>query len=123
MKTFGILLLLVGTIWAFVAFDADTTVSTGGHFIGSEYMPSKQIHNIGKMDERRNHLMISSLVILIGVILLVVGKISNKQTTPEVTTNTEAKTNNQKCPFCAELIKKEAIICRYCPQRIATNLC
>ncbi len=74
MKIFGIVLLVVGSLWALVAFNTDTTVRTESQFIGSTYIPSQKVHNIGKMDERRNHLMLSALVIVVGVILFAVGK-------------------------------------------------
>lgn len=74
MKTLGIVLLMVGSLWALVAFNTDTTVETESLFIGSTYIPSRQVHNIGKMDERRNHLTLSALVVVVGVILFAFGK-------------------------------------------------
>lgn len=43
----------------------DTTVSTGGTFIGGS-----TVHNIGLQDERRAHLLIGGLLVLIGTILI-----------------------------------------------------
>lgn len=82
MKRFGILLLLVGSLWALVAFNTDTTVATEGFVIGDTYIPSKKVHNIGMMDERRNSLMLSGLVVIVGVILFSVG--NNKKQPSEL---------------------------------------
>ena len=74
MRTLGIVLLMAGLLWTLIAFNADTTVTTESQFIGSTYIPSQKVHNIGKMDERRNHLMLSALVIVVGVILFAISK-------------------------------------------------
>jgi hypothetical protein len=60
MKNLGVLLLVIGGLWLFVSFNMDTTVTTGWG----------AVNNIGLMDQRRNHLMISGLIIVVGVILL-----------------------------------------------------
>ncbi|MBN8448872.1 MAG: hypothetical protein J0M13_07690 [Candidatus Accumulibacter sp.] len=73
MKTSGLLLLAIGLIWVAIAFNIDTTVTTDGQFVGGSYYPGKSVHNIGKMDERRNHLMIASLLVIVGVVLFAFG--------------------------------------------------
>lgn len=118
MKTLGILLLVVGSLWALVAFNADTTVSTESQFIGSTYIPSQKVHNIGKMDERRNHLMLSALAIVVGVILFAVGKVKTPSTPTQSDTSASPNAGNRKCPFCAEFVKAEAVICRFCQKEL-----
>lgn len=85
----------------------NTTVSTESQYTGGIHIPSQTVNNIDLMDRRRNHLMISGLFIVVGVILFVSGSRSKSA-------NGQATGENKKCPFCAELIKYEAKVCRFC---------
>lgn len=111
MKGIGKLLLVIGVICAFIALNMNTTVETGSQFIGDTYISSKKVPNIGKMDDRRNYLMLSALVIIAGVILFAVG---SKQTSEKVAESE----NKRQCPFCAELVKNEAKLCKHCGKDI-----
>jgi hypothetical protein len=108
MKRFGVLLIIIGIIWGLVAFNMDTTVQTESMSIGGMYIPSRSVNNLGKMDERRNHLIAAGLALLIGVILLSSNQSKQKEesTTPNC--------GERKCPFCAELVKREAVVCKHC---------
>lgn len=107
MRAIGILGIVIGGIWAIVAFNIDTSVSSG----------FGRVNNMGLMAEKQNHLMMSAAVLIISVLLFVFGKRSAK------VAETEAGPGTRACPFCAELIKVEAIKCKHCgsdiPQDIA----
>lgn len=75
MKNTGILLLVVGFIWLFLALRMNTTVTTGGEMVGSIWVPSRTVHNIGLQDERRNQMLLGGLVTLAGVLLFGFGSI------------------------------------------------
>jgi hypothetical protein len=85
MKGFGIFLVIVGIIWAGIAFGMNTTVTTDAEKFGSgEYsinVPSQAVHNLGLMEERQSHLMFSALTILSGVILIGFGSVVSVLTT------------------------------------------
>lgn len=78
-STIGIVLMVIGVIWGIAAFNMDTTVTTLGPAFGPPGSLSgipmvMTVHNIGKMDERRNHLIIAGLFVLVGAILFATGR-------------------------------------------------
>ncbi|MGV8959243.1 MAG: hypothetical protein ACOH1V_02490 [Stenotrophomonas sp.] len=113
MKSFGIFLVVIGIIWALVAFNMDTTVTTGSQRYGSgEYaidVPSMAVNNLGLMETRRNNLMFAGFTILIGVLLIGFGSNPKKEV---------AAIGLKACPLCAEQIQPTAIKCRYCSSHL-----
>ena len=110
MKGFGIVLTFAGLLWAVLAFNMDTTVTTDPRRIGSgEFaisVPSVTVNNIGLMEQRRNHLMLAGLTTLLGVLLIGFGSLS-------VDRNEEHGVL-KPCPVCAEKIQQAALKCRFC---------
>lgn len=90
MKTLGYVALVVGFIWLLVAFNLDTSVSTGY---------GTRVNNIGLMASKQNHIVIGAFITLCGLLMTIFGKRS------AITV---------KCPLCAELINPEAIKCKHC---------
>lgn len=110
MRNFGAILAIIGLIWCSVAFNMNTIVETESQTIGSGeysvYIPSQKVHNLDLSERRRTHLMISGLLAVVGTVLFGFGSVSNSAPT------TLGKVRN--CPFCAESIKIEAIVCKHC---------
>jgi hypothetical protein len=109
MKINGSLLLWIGVAGTIYAFFMDTSVAT----------LNGRVHNIGLISERNIILAISLCMFFAGIILKTISKQNN---------NKEIKLREQQdvsdfraCPFCAELIKKKAIVCRYCNNKIAPD--
>jgi excinuclease UvrABC helicase subunit UvrB len=73
MKKIGIILVAIGLILGYIAFSMDTTISAG--------LYGERVNNIGLMDERRNYLLVASLVIISGLILFGIGKMSELSAT------------------------------------------
>ncbi len=102
MKSLGIVLIIIGSIWAIIAFNLDTSISTGFDLYG---LPSR-VNNLGLMAERQNHLIFSGLTIITGILLFGFGTIAGN--------SSEDNINKISCPFCAEKINLEAKLCRFC---------
>lgn len=110
MKMLGIFLLVAGCILGGFAYQMDTTVTTEGKNFGYGIsIPSMTVNNLGLMEERRNKLMIAGVLVLVGAIFTALGA---KSETEKTTSETDS--NLVKCSFCAEMIKSEALICRFC---------
>ena len=103
MRGLSKVVIIVGVVWAIIAFSFDTSVPTD---IG-------RVNNLGLMAERQNYIIFSGITILIGVILL---GFSTK--TIQSSANSDKFTLNINCPFCAEEIKSEAKICKHCGKDI-----
>lgn len=119
MKRLGVTVLFVGVAWGVYALNIDVTVTTKGEFVGSIYLPPQTVNNIGLMDERRNHLAIAGFLSLAGLLMALLGSKGSSQTSfMPVSSSSEQRV----CPFCAESVKEEAIVCKHCkrdlPERI-----
>ena len=99
----GGLLLGIGLIGVLLALGMDTTVeSTGG----------TRVHNIGLMNQQQNFLIVCVVVALAGAILLMRGS-GRQQPQSEMPPLADGKV----CPDCAETVKLDAKVCRFCGNR------
>lgn len=116
MSRLGILLLIAGILALIISYNMKTTITTDSQSFGYGInIPSMTVNNIGLMEERRNALLGSGLVVLIGVILVIAGNIQYNQT---VSSGTVEVCSQKKCPYCAEIINTEAVICRFCNREL-----
>lgn len=106
MRDIGFALILAGLIWGGCTFAyMETTV--GSDTTGYN---SPRIYNLDLADRRRTHLIGAGVTLLSGILLFGFGSMKPEETV--------SSTPEKKCPFCAELIKSEATICRYCSKEI-----
>lgn len=110
MRFVGISLIVVSVIWGVIVFNMETTVKTESQDIGSDFfslhIPSQTVHNLDLADRKRNHLIGAGITLISGILLLGFGSLTSK--------GIRSNVPEKKCPFCAEPIKREANICRYC---------
>ena len=98
------LLIVIGVmaILASMLMDASVETKAGG-----------RVMNIGLMNDKQNFLIVSGVILLAGIILNVSRKKEKDQPFSHKSDTAEAD-DTKKCSFCAETIKKDARVCRFC---------
>ncbi|MDO8787691.1 MAG: DUF2905 family protein [Sulfuritalea sp.] len=111
MKKIGFFVLVIGLAGLIVTLGMDTTVASSRSY--------DRIHNIGLMNEKQNFLLVSVAIAIAGVVTLVFGYRSEPsgQASNKVAANAGQATRT--CPFCAEQIMAQAVVCRYCGRDIS----
>jgi hypothetical protein len=100
MKVCGVLILLAGVICLLAALGMDTSVATG----------FGRVNNLGLMKDQQNYITISALMVVVGTVVMLASR-SRGAKLEEVAAATKT------CPECAEVVKRDAKLCRFCGNR------
>jgi len=95
MKSWGVILIIIGIICGYTAITMDTSVETG---LG------QRVNNLGLMNQQTNFLISAGIAFISGVLLIGFSSSSEASSSRAIRT----------CPYCAEQVKAEAVICRFC---------
>lgn len=102
----GLALFLGGIATAsyyFFYFDVSVAIPRG-NLIGID-----RINNVGLMAQRQNGIIFSFGATILGALLIYLGRDST----------IGINASERKCPYCAERVKLEAIICRHCGKELS----
>jgi len=124
MKNIGLALIILGVIGLCYSYNMKTTVTTEAKYLGYGIeVPPMTVNNLGLIEDRRNALMLSGIVAIVGAILYAASSIQQSKTnsfqTTTFTNQTTSYVTERKCPYCAEPIRNEAVICRFCNRDVS----
>jgi hypothetical protein len=111
MRTAGVFALIFGVLLGVVALNMDTSVATKAQTVAGVEIPSQRVNNLGLMDDRRNLLLVAGVMVIAGVIAVSAASFRNPGSPSSGPTRT--------CPHCAETIRRDAVVCRFCDRDIA----
>ena len=69
MRTFGIIILIVGIILGIYALSMDTSVQV--NYSGNSFGLPDRVNNLGLMNDRQNYLIVAGVLSIIGTIILI----------------------------------------------------
>lgn len=106
----ALVVLLLGIGGVLFSLSMDTSVPTG---LG-------RVNNLGLMNQQQNYLIVSALVAIVGAILMLRERSRNDsrqgdEAGPHMKPAAEA--SGKRCPDCAETVKRDAKVCRFCGNR------
>lgn len=103
----GLLLVIVGLIVVASSIGTDVSVPTGDY--------GERINNIGLMNDQRNGIIGGLVVAVIGGVLLVTAYSRGEL---DDWLKRASAAGGRTCPYCAERIKAEAVVCRHCNREV-----
>jgi hypothetical protein len=115
----GLIVLLVWGI-ALISRDMAFTVPVGGvvlvaglvllaYALLMDTTAGREVHNIGLLNEQRNLLSLGSLGVVVGLAM-----VAWSRATGSLVIVFGGRLRHKTCQFCAESIRVDAIVCRFC---------
>lgn len=102
MKIFGAFLCVAAAVTLLIGFNLDTSVPTSLGY---------RVNNTGLLNDQQNLIIFGGALLIAGIVLITLWGRGKPQ-------SNSIKTGYRKCPSCAELVRNEAKICRYCQQSL-----
>lgn len=102
MKYLGWVMFIGGLILLVIAFTMDTSVAVDYASGNSMGFPDR-VNNLGLMADKQNYMIFGAVLTVLGFLTVITYEKKEKK-----------ESDNKTCPKCAEEIKKEAKVCRFC---------